>query len=57
MKMKICILSSFEDSRALLKNEKLLAALGKAARSLVTSTYDWSQITKKLEIAMNGLIS
>lgn len=41
----------------LLKNTQLSTALGKAARSLVTSTYDWSQITKKLEIAMNHLIS
>ncbi|HUW47955.1 MAG TPA: glycosyltransferase family 4 protein [Patescibacteria group bacterium] len=41
----------------LLQNENLSAAMGKAARELATSTYDWSQITHKLEFALNRLLS
>jgi glycosyltransferase involved in cell wall biosynthesis len=41
----------------LLKNDQLSTALGEAARVLVASTYDWSQITTKLETAMNSIIS
>jgi len=41
----------------LLKNKKLSTALGKAARTLATSTYDWTQITKALEVTLNNLLS
>jgi len=41
----------------LLQNKSLSAAMGKAARELATSTYDWSQITHKLEYALNCLLS
>jgi glycosyltransferase involved in cell wall biosynthesis len=41
----------------LLQNKNLSAAMGKAARELATSTYDWSQIAHKLEYALNCLLS
>jgi glycosyltransferase involved in cell wall biosynthesis len=40
----------------LLKNKKLSKALGEAARVLVTTTYEWTQITKGLDIVLNSLI-
>lgn len=41
----------------LLENKNLSTAVGRAARVLVTSTYDWVQITRKLEIALNRLLA
>jgi glycosyltransferase involved in cell wall biosynthesis len=41
----------------LLKNEQLSTALGNAARALVKSTYDWTEISGKLGNAMNRLLS
>lgn len=41
----------------LLRNKDLSTALGRAARELATSTYDWTHITQKLECAMSGVLS
>jgi len=41
----------------LLKDKNLSTTVGKAARVLATSTYDWSQIIQRLEIALNLLFS
>lgn len=41
----------------LLKNEQLSTTLGNAARALATSTYDWREITGKLQNVMNRLVS
>ena len=41
----------------LLNNRELSTALGKAARVLAESTYDWTQITRKLEVNLNRLLS
>lgn len=41
----------------LLRNKDLSSSVGKAARALVSSAYDWSHITQKLEIALNHLLS
>jgi glycosyltransferase involved in cell wall biosynthesis len=41
----------------LLKNRNLSVTVGKAARILATSTYDWKQIVRRLEIALNRLSS
>jgi len=41
----------------LLKDKNLSTAVGKAARELATSTYDWAEITRKLECALYCLLS
>ena len=41
----------------LLKNKNLSTTVGKAARKLATSKYDWTQIAQRLEIALNRLSS
>jgi glycosyltransferase involved in cell wall biosynthesis len=41
----------------LLRNKKLSISMGEAARLLVTRTYDWTQITRKLEMALSHLLS
>jgi glycosyltransferase involved in cell wall biosynthesis len=41
----------------LFENRNLSVAMGKAARALVTATYDWKHITKKLEIDLCRLRS
>lgn len=41
----------------LLNDKNLSTTMGKAARELATSTYDWTQITRKLELALNCLLS
>jgi glycosyltransferase involved in cell wall biosynthesis len=41
----------------LLRNKNLAETVGKAARKLVADSYDWSQITRNMEIALHGLLS
>ena len=39
----------------LLKDKNLSTAVGKAARNLATSSFDWTQIVQRLEMALNRL--
>ena len=42
---------------SLLRDSRLSTSIGNAARKLATSTYDWAQVTRKLDYTLDRLLS